>query len=133
MWYAATEIIFFLILAAIIGGLVGFGTAQIYQIDLGSIREGMARRPKGASEEELADARVEIADLRRKLDMLTDALRGDDAPQIELGPPIVAPSTSAEVQDTDEADVAFPPVPSTGHDGVDGRRLSERVADAERN
>ena len=136
MWYAASEIVFFLILAAVIGGMIGYGIGQIYQMDFGGVRAALAERKDAG--EELAEARVEISDLRRKLEIMTEALRGDSAPVVELAPPLIAPSTAEEVQREDDGVTVFPPVPSSGHTDVemtsnpDGRRLSERVADAER-
>jgi hypothetical protein len=120
MWYAASEIIFFLVLAAVIGGLIGYGTAQIYQIDFAALRsERATAADRGA---ELLAAYEEIADLRRKLQITTAALR-DGAPDAHLEPPIVSDADSYEIDDV-------PPVP--GDDVVAaGRRLSERVADAE--
>ena len=134
MWYAASEIIFFLVLAAGIGVAIGYGIAQIYQLDFRGMKAAMAaRRASGA---DLAEAQVEIAELRRKLDLLTEALRGDAMPVAELTPPVIAPSTAPARDD----ETGFPPGPSTAHTEVDpaetaspeGRRLSERVADAER-
>lgn len=136
MWYAASEIVFFLILAAVIGGSFGYGVAQIYQLDFAGVRAARAERKENG--DELAEARVEIADLRRKLDMVTEALRGDVTPPAELAPPLIAPSTAEEVQREDDGETIFPPVPSSGHAEIEvtanpeGRRLSDRVADAER-
>jgi hypothetical protein len=134
MWYAASEIIFFLVLAAAIGASVGYGIAQIYQLDFGGMKDAVAARKSAGAD--LAEARVEIADLRRKLDLVTEALRGEAAHAFDLVPPPFAPSTAADVV-TDET--VFPPVPATDlhpaepvETATEGRRLSERVADAER-
>ena len=136
MWYAASEIVFFLIVATAIGGLVGYGIGQIYQLDFGDLRAALASRRNQS--EALAEARVEIADLRRKLDLTTQALRGDAA-----SPSTAHPTPTAfHVEDTEsgDADDSFPETGSTAHldvpatstDASSGRRLSERVADAER-
>ena len=128
MWYAASEIIFFLVLAAVVGGLIGYGTAQIYQIDFAALRsERSAAADRSA---ELHAAYEEIADLRRKLQITTAALRGDDAPEARLEPPIIAPI--ATIDDTDVTGSSFPPSPTDDAVATSGRRLSERVADAER-
>jgi hypothetical protein len=122
MWYAASEIVFFIVVAAVIGGLVGYGVGQIYQLDFGDLRSALASR-RGQTEA-LAEARVEIADLRRKLDLMTEALRGDTAVTDDGN------RSGADARNVDD--------PSAGHvdviddAGFDGRRLSERVADAER-
>ena len=164
MWYAASEIIFFLLLAAGLGGLIGYGSAQIYQLDFDALRHAIAER-KG-SNDELAGAEQEIgwcpnliqirtppeiADLKRRLQIVTDALRGDTAPpqppdRAAVASHVSAPPLAAETidqpgtgDDSDDDDDGFPPVPSAGHSAIDaaepvsnpgGRRLSERVADA---
>lgn len=126
MWYAASEIVFFLVLAAIIGGLIGYGVSQIYQIDFAALR---AARTNGEDRSlELAAAYEEIADLRRKLQITTEALRGEDAPVPHLEPPVIEPSDELDGSD----DVAFPPGPDAESEHTSGRRLSDRVADAER-
>lgn len=128
MWYAASEIVFFLVLAAVIGGLIGYGVAQIYQIDFAALRAARA-----SSEDrtlELAAAYEEVADLRRKLQITTEALRGEDAPSPHLEPPIIEPIVSDD--DTGALDGVFPPTPDIDDMHTSGRRLSDRVADAER-
>lgn len=131
MWYAASEIVFFLVLAAVIGGLIGYGIAQIYQIDFAALRAARAHTEDRSLE--LAAAYEEIADLRRRLQITTEALRGEDVPVAHLEPPIIDPLASDD-HDT-AADGFFPPGPDVGaaEDVADsGRRLSDRVADAER-
>ena len=149
MWYAASEIIFFLLLAAGLGGLIGYGSAQIYQLDFDALRHAIAER-KG-SNDELAGAEQKIADLKRRLQIATDALRGDTAPpqppdRAAVASDVSAPPLAAETidqpgtgDDSDDDDDGFPPVPSAGHSAIDAaepvsnpgcRRLSERVADA---
>ncbi len=138
MWYAASEIVFFLVLAAVIGGLIGYGIAQIYQIDFAALRAARAdTKDRGA---ELAAAYEEVADLRRKLQITTEALRGADAPTPHLDPPIIDPLAADDHDDS--SDGFFPPSPDidadidididAGDANTSGRRLSERVADAER-
>lgn len=130
MWYAASEIVFFLIVAAAIGALIGYGVAQIYQLDFAGLRSALARRRNQT--EALAEARVEVADLRRKLDLMTEALREDRNAGHQPHPVPAAVS--------DDPETAFPAPPVAGHfdvqatepDTSEGRRLSERVADAER-
>lgn len=126
MWYAASEIVFFLVLAAVIGGLIGYGIAQIYQIDFGALRA--SQTDGGGHSLELASAYEEIADLRRKLQITTEALRGEDTPIPHLEPPIIDPRGAHYGSD----DVAFPPGPDAENEAASGRRLSDRVADAER-
>lgn len=128
MWYAASEIIFFLIVAAVIGGAIGFGAAQIYQIDFESLTAAWRSRGDG---DKLKQAGREIEELRRRLEIATDALRGD-SPAPGFPAPLAADGGFPPPASSGHVDVAEPvkATPDRDEPPTDGRRLSERVADA---
>ena len=74
MWYAASEIIVFLVVAAALGGFVGFAAAQSYTISLSASKERAKANAKAAGE--LEAAREQITELKRII-----AQQEDSAPR----------------------------------------------------
>jgi hypothetical protein len=63
MWYAVTEILIFLLIALILGGVAGFLLAQSPTLRIGRWK---ARRPSGdQTSKQLSAARAEITHLQR--------------------------------------------------------------------
>lgn len=63
MWYAASEIFIFLIVALVLGGIAGFAMAQTYTISLSRSKERSRTSAKAAKE--LTAARAQITELQR--------------------------------------------------------------------
>jgi len=63
MWYAASEIFIFLIVALVLGGIAGFTMAQTYTISLTRSKEKGRTSAKAAKE--LTAARAQISELQR--------------------------------------------------------------------
>jgi hypothetical protein len=84
MWYAASEIIFFLLAAAVVGGGIGFGLAKANKISLARAfdRSG-AYAP---AERELAAARDQIDVLTARLAVATAAVRELEAERAASAP-----------------------------------------------
>ena len=123
MFYAASEIVFWILLAAIAGGGIGYGFSEARSLRLDKrLTQGRADAPM---ERELAIAWDTIEDLNKRLQVAHETIRGsnellDDA--IEGTESAVAaasnePVAAADTEDTDDTDVV-------------GARLSARVASA---
>lgn len=102
MFYAASEIVFWILLSAIIGGGIGYGLSQAKTVQLGKrLTESRADAPM---ERELAIAWDTIEDLNRRLQVAHETIRGgigDDLPAAEidpLDPPLV--SAVDDIEDT---------------------------------
>ncbi len=70
MWYAASEIFIFLIIALILGGVAGFAIAQTYTISL-SRSQGKGRA-NAKTVRELTVARAQITELQRLVETNDD-------------------------------------------------------------
>ena len=134
MFYAASEIIFWILLAAVIGGGIGYGLSQAKMVQLNKrLTDSRADAPW---ERELAMAWDTIEDLNKRLQVAHETIRGvngdpgdeeaeDDAPEEPLSEDdeldrIVAEkmAKAEQARDAENGDV--------------GARLSERVASASR-
>lgn len=108
MFYAASEIVFWILLAAIAGGGIGYGISQAKSVQLGKrLTESRADAPM---ERELAIAWDTIEDLNRRLQVAHETIRAgstDDASASESDPPLhpepPAASAADDVEDTPEA------------------------------
>ena len=65
MWYAASEILIFLLIALVLGGFAGFAIAQTYTISLTRSKERSKASAKAAKE--LTAARAQISELQRQV------------------------------------------------------------------
>ena len=63
MWYAASEILIFLLVALVLGGIAGFAISQTYTISLTRSKERSKANAKAAKE--LSAARAQISELQR--------------------------------------------------------------------
>ncbi|MGI9608682.1 MAG: hypothetical protein ACR2NL_00155 [Acidimicrobiia bacterium] len=63
MWYAASEILIFLVIALLLGAAAGFAMAQTYTISLSRSKEKGRANAKAAKE--LTAARAQITELQR--------------------------------------------------------------------
>ncbi len=115
MFYAASEIVFWILLSAVVGGGIGYGLSEAKSLRLDKrLNDGKAHAPM---ERELAIAWDTIEDLNRRLQVAHQTIRGvEDSPTEEA-------STGAAVASEDSA-------PAAGDDAVVGARLSQRVASA---
>ena len=116
MLYAASEIVFFLLVAAVVGGFAGYGLAQTHKIRLG--RTPARSWPTSRVQRELQRARDQFKDLRRRL--LGESPAGADF--------TVAASETAPVPEAN-VHTAAPGTADPDEDGA-GTRLAQRVADA---
>lgn len=74
MFYAASEIVFWILLSAIIGGGIGYGLSQAKSVQLGKrLTESRADAPM---ERELAIAWDTIEDLNKRLQVAHETIRG---------------------------------------------------------
>lgn len=140
MFYAASEIVFWILLAAVIGGGIGYGIAQVKMVRLN--QRLASSRADAPLERELAIAWDTIEDLNTRLQVAHETIRGDyepneiaavPDPDFEEQPDESAPSDD----DLDEIVAAKMAKAENAKDGgadnaVIGTRLSERVASASR-
>jgi len=119
MFYAASEIIFWILLAAVVGGGIGYGLSEAKALRLDKrLNDGKAHAPM---ERELAIAWDTIEDLNRRLQVAHQTIRDVDGDVVEALDVFEAATTAA----TEELD------PTVSDDnGVVGTRLSQRVASA---
>jgi len=117
MFYAASEIVFWILLSAIIGGGIGYGLCQAKSVQLGKrLSESRADAPM---ERELAIAWDTIEDLNRRLQVAHETIRGgvgETAPAIEPDPlPLSEPNSSA----ADDSDAMLEDANSDGEEPED--------------
>ena len=118
MFYAASEIVFWILLAAIAGGGIGYGLSQAKSVRLNQrLAQSKADAPM---ERELAAAWDSIEDLNKRLQVAHETIRGSAA----AGPV----NLFVEPQPAPPTAVARPPRDASN--GDKGTRLSERVASA---
>ena len=127
MLYAASEITFLILLAALVGGAIGWGVAQANSLRLNQrLAHGRADAPM---ERELATAWETIEDLNRRLQVAHETIRSAVHSEPEDAAPAPDESTGADFETAAEGD----PVVFDGDDAADdpvGERLSQRVASA---
>lgn len=123
MIYAASEIIFWILLAAIVGGGIGYGLSEAKSL---RIRQRLSQSKADAPmERELAIAWDTIEDLNRRLQVAHETIRAE-----------TAATTDAEPHDADDDEDADPEAEArdaaggNGSEGAVGTRLSQRVASA---
>ncbi|NND04287.1 MAG: hypothetical protein HKN91_16030 [Acidimicrobiia bacterium] len=145
MFYAASEIVFWILLAAVIGGGIGYGLSQAKMVRLNKrLAQGRADAPL---ERELAIAWDTIEDLNKRLQVAHETIRDTIS---EPGDPALAAVEDSEDTDTDQpvdedaeldrivaekmskAEKAKTEKAKSGGNGDVGSRLSERVASASR-
>lgn len=127
MFYAASEIVFWILLAAVIGGGIGYGLSQAKMVRLNKrLSQSRADAPM---ERELAIAWDTIEDLNKRLQVAHETIRdingetdgdeGDDSPidDNELDELVAKKMAKAKKKATDD-------------NAIVGTRLSERVASA---
>jgi hypothetical protein len=146
MFYAASEIVFWILLSALIGGGIGYGLNEAKSVRLGKrLADSRADAPL---ERELATAWDTIEDLNRRLQVAHETIRNGE--EHAEGEP-VADGTDEDNGQGDAAGVPFDeaadPAPlvhtiedavtpaelgadEDATDGVVGARLSDRVASA---
>lgn len=137
MFYAASEIIFWILLAAVIGGGIGYGLSQAKLVKLNQrLAQGRADAPL---ERELAIAWDTIEDLNKRLQVAHETIRevnGEAAPEPEAAEE--APDSEEVPPDEDELErivaekMAKAEEARDDSNGSVGARLSERVASASR-
>ena len=146
MFYAASEIVFWLLLAAVIGGGIGYGLSQAKLVRLNSRLE--QSRADAPMERELAIAWETIEDLNKRIQVAHETIRDING---EPGEDLLAAEDLDEdsdgndesdgdgpIDDDDELDrivaekMAKAAEAKTKANGDIGTRLSERVASASR-
>jgi hypothetical protein len=105
MFYAASEIVFWILLSAIIGGGIGYGLSQARSVQIGKrLSESRADAPM---ERELAIAWDTIEDLNRRLQVAHETIRGgmgDGSPAAaDIDTPLEAVPAAAAQTEIDEA------------------------------
>lgn len=102
MFYAASEIVFWILLSAIIGGGIGYGLSQAKSVQLGKrLSESRADAPM---ERELAIAWDTIEDLNRRLQVAHETIRGgvaETAAAIGIDPLLQSEPNSSAADDSD--------------------------------
>ncbi len=106
MLYAVSEIVFFLLLATLLGVALGWWMARSERI---SVVAAMDRSgAHAASDRELVEARAEIAQLTAKLTIATDAIR-----ELENeGPPPASTAEDTETMNESDPIEVFPEIPA---------------------
>ncbi len=147
MFYAASEIVFWILLAAFVGGGIGYGLSQAKMVRLNKrLAQGRADAPL---ERELANAWDTIEDLNKRLQVAHETIRDingesdeaaiagndrEDAAEADRNEPVDALDDEDELErivaekmaKANKADAEAEP------NGDVGTRLSERVASASR-
>lgn len=143
MFYAASEIVFWILLAAVIGGGIGYGLSQAKMVRLNQrLAQGRADAPL---ERELAIAWDSIEDLNKRLQVAHETIRDING---DTGEPQLVALEAGEESDDEDADdksdedaeldrivaekMAKAEKAKTDGNGDIGTRLSERVASASR-
>ena len=122
MLYAASEIVFWILLAAVVGGGIGYGFSEAKSLRLDKrLNDSKAHAPM---ERELAIAWDTIEDLNRRLKVAHETIRGVDGEELEEFEELGDVEAPTVVADGDSE----PAVPDDN--GVVGTRLSQRVASA---
>jgi len=143
MFYAASEIVFWILLAAVIGGGIGYGLSQAKLVRLNKrLAQGRADAPL---ERELAIAWDSIEDLNKRLQVAHETIRGINGdqgePQLPDREAAQESADEAAEEKTDEEEeldrivaekMARAEKAKTEGNGEIGTRLSERVASASR-
>lgn len=107
MFYAASEIVFWILLSAILGGGIGYGLSQGKSVQIGKrLSESRADAPM---ERELAVAWDTIEDLNRRLQVAHETIRGgiaDGSADAEIDDLLLAePPSEDTVDELDETPV----------------------------
>ncbi|MFC2176976.1 hypothetical protein ACFLRH_01015 [Actinomycetota bacterium] len=115
MFYAASEIVFWILLSTIIGGGIGYGMSQARSIQIGKrLSESRADAPM---ERELAIAWDTIEDLNRRLQVAHETIRSSASVVIDEADELLFPAETevngagAELPDSLEEAVAEDPEP----------------------
>ena len=141
MFYAASEIVFWILLAAVIGGGIGYGLSQARAVQLDKrLAQSRADAPM---ERELAIAWDTIEDLNKRLQVAHETIRDINGDAEDSAPA----DEDDDVEDTDDGELddeeldrivaekmakAEEKQDDDDNNGVVGARLSERVASASR-
>lgn len=138
MFYAASEILFWILLAAVIGGGIGYGLSQAKMVRLNQrLTQSRADAPM---ERELAIAWDTIEDLKARLQIAHETIRGgiDTEPEADVADDPDPPSATGEIVEEEldrivaekMAEAAKAKNKNKVDNGTVGARLSERVASA---
>ncbi len=135
MFYAASEITFWILLSAIVGGGIGYGLSQAKSVQIGKrLSESRADAPM---ERELAIAWDTIEDLNRRLQVAHETIRGGMREGSLEAEPVLADALGEihenpqdELPQDDEPQDEFPEDDPPQNDAVeDGDQAEERTED----
>lgn len=129
MFYAASEIVFWILLAAVIGGGIGYGLSQAKMVRLNRrLAQGRADAPL---ERELAIAWDTIEDLNKRLQVAHETIRDVNGDLGEAQPAVAESETDSADEPTDDSD-RTPAEPAEDDEAELDRLVAEKMAKAER-